>query len=449
MTEGRQQEQQTATSGEVRRPIVFSSRLGMLLTMVGVAVGLGNVWRFPYMMGSYGGSAFLIVYLCFALLLAAPALSAEWALGRLLGAGPPAAYIHAFGPRLGLAAGGLLFMTVLVADSYYLVVIAQILLTGGFALYPGFTAGDEAAFRTLLASGTMQYVVALALLLFSLWVIGRGLNRGIERLSRLVMPGFALVMLYLIFNALALPGAFAALGTFLRPDFSALSARDVFAALGQAFFSLGLGGTFHVVYGSYLAAGQRLPGAALATALGDTTAALLATLFIVPTALVIGLDLAQGPGLIFSTLPHLFARLPAGGWLGAAFLFALAGVALLSNIAALEVAAAALRRMHPKQQTRILAAIFAIEAVLILPSAYDNDLIGLIDLIFGSGMQVTGSLLALIALGWAIGRERAAAALFGPRPNRWQRGYTAWIRWAVPLALAVILSGWLGEQTGH
>ncbi len=421
----------------------------MLLTMIGVAVGLGNVWRFPYMMGSYGGSAFLIVYLCFALLLAAPALSAEWALGRLLGAGPPAAYVQAFGRRFGLAAGGLLFVTVLVADSYYLVVIAQILLTGGFAFYPGFTTGDAAVFRALLASGTVQYAVALALLLFSLWVIGRGLNRGIEHLSRLVMPGFALVMLYLIFNALALPGAFAALGAFLRPDFAALGARDIFAALGQAFFSLGLGGTFHVVYGSYLTAGQRLPGSALATALGDTAAALLAALFIVPTALVFSLDLAEGPGLIFSTLPHLFARLPAGGWLGAAFLFALAGVALLSNIAALEVAAAALRRNHPERQGRILAAIFAIEAVLILPSAYDNGLIGLLDLIFGSGMQVLGSLLALVALGWALGRERAAAALFGKLPNRWQRGYTAWIRWMIPLVLAAIMIGWLAERTGH
>jgi len=116
----------------------FSGRLGMLLTVVGLAVGLGNVWRFPYMMGSYGGSAFLLVYLVFTLLLAVPALSAEWALGRALRAGPPDAYRMVLGKRLGLLIGAVLLITVLVADSYYLVVIAQVLITARWTEIPGF-----------------------------------------------------------------------------------------------------------------------------------------------------------------------------------------------------------------------------------------------------------------------------------------------------------------------
>ncbi len=425
----------------------FASRIGMLLSVIGVAVGLGNVWRFPYMMGSYGGSAFLLVYLLFTLLLAVPALSAEWALGRSTGLGLPGAYLASCGRRRGWAIAVVLLVTVLVADSYYLLVMAQIVMTAGWAVSPGFRADNLTQFQNWLGNGWWQYALALLLLLLSLWVIGRGLNRGIEAISRYVMPGFALVMLYLIAVAMSLPGAQLALLAFLRPDFAALSTGDVFAALGQAFFSLGLGGTFHVVYGSYARAQQSLPLAAVATAGGDVLAALLAALFIVPVALVFSLDLAQGPGLIFDTLPRLFMHLPDGGLLGAGFLLALTAVALLSNIAALEVAAAAVRERFPalarRHRLAVLAGLLLTEAVLMLPTALDNALIGTLDLVFGSGMQLLGGLLAVLALGWGLGRLRAQTALFGDQHGRWQLMYVHWLRWIVPLVILSVLAGWL------
>lgn len=429
-----------------REAIRFSSRLGMLLTMIGLAVGLGNVWRFPYMMGSYGGSAFLLVYLGFTLLLAVPALSAEWALGRATGAGPPDAYRAAFGNRLGWLLGGLLLVTVLVADSYYLVVIGQILITAAWSLGPGFDDGRLAAFRSTLGNGALQFGVAAGLLVLSLWIIDRGVRHGIEAASRWIVPGFVVVMAYLIIIALNLPGAGTALAGFLRPDFGALDAGDIFAALGQAFFSLGLGGTFHVVYGSYLGRATPVVGNASLAALGDISAALLASLFIVPVALVFALDLAQGPSLIFDTLPRLFAQLPGGGWPGGLFLLALTAVALLSNIAALEVARAALARRWPDHRRRILGALLGIELLLIAPVAFDNDLIGILDLVFGSGMQLAGGLAAVIALGWGLGRTRAAAALFGETAPGWGGLYTQWLRWVVPLVLLAVLAGWLLEQ---
>jgi len=418
----------------------------MLLTMIGLAVGLGNVWRFPYMMGSYGGSAFLLTYLAFTLMLAVPALSAEWALGRATGAGPPDAYRRVFGNRLGWLLGGVLLVTVLVADSYYLVVIGQILITAAWSLGPGFEQSRLESFRAVLGSGVLQFGVAAGLLLVSLWIIDRGVRRGIEAASRWIVPGFVVVMVYLITVALHLPGAGAALTGFLRPDFGALDAGDVFAALGQAFFSLGLGGTFHVVYGSYL--GRRTPvtGNAALAALGDVSAALLASLFIVPVALVFALDLAQGPGLIFDTLPRLFAQLPGGGWPGGLFLLALTAVALLSNIAALEVARAALSRRWPGHRRGIIAALLGIELVLIAPIALDNNLIGVLDLVFGSGMQLAGGLAAVIALGWGLGRTRAAGALFGETRPRWAGLYVQWLRWIVPLVLLAVLAGWLLQQ---
>ncbi len=419
----------------------------MLFSVIGVAVGLGNVWRFPYMMGSYGGSAFLLIYLLFTVMLAVPVLSAEWALGRGTGMGLPGAYLASFGRRWGWLVAALLLVTVLVADSYYLLVIAQVVMTAGWAMYPGFSDDNLFQFQTWLGHGWWQYSVALALLLLSLWVIGRGLNRGIEAFSRYIMPGFALIMLYLIFIALSLPGALVALQQFLRPDFGAMAAGDVFAALGQAFFSLGLGGTFHVVYGSYARSSQQLPQSALAAAGGDVLAALLASLFIVPVALVFSLDLAQGPGLIFDTLPRLFMRLPDGGLLGAGFLLALTAVALLSNIAALEVAAAAVRERFPgfalRRGRMLLLGLFLIEAALMLPTALHNELIGTLDLVFGSGMQLLGGLLAVLALGWGLGRARARAALFGEHVTNWQIVYVQWLRWIIPLVILSVLAGWL------
>ncbi|MFU8877676.1 MAG: sodium-dependent transporter [Wenzhouxiangellaceae bacterium] len=425
------------------RPFQFSSRLGMLLTMIGLAVGLGNVWRFPYMMGSYGGSAFLLVYLAFTLLLAVPALSAEWALGRATGQGPPGAYRAVFGRRAGTLIGGILLVTVLVADSYYLVVIGQILITASWSLGPGFEEQRLTAFSATLGNGALQFGVAAALLVLSLWIISRGLRHGIEAASRWIVPGFAVVMIYLIVVALNLPGARVALAGFLRPDFGVLGAGDVFAALGQAFFSLGLGGTFHVVYGSYLQRSQPLVGNATLAASGDITAALLASLFIVPVALVFSLDLAQGPSLIFDTLPRLFMHLPGGGWPGGLFLLALTAVALLSNIAALEVARAALARRWPGRNRQILAGLLVIELLLIAPVAFDNSLIGVLDLVFGSGMQLAGGLAAVVALGWGLGRVPAARAILGDPLPGWAGLYTQWLRWAVPLVLLAVLAGWV------
>lgn len=424
------------------RPL-FTSRLGIFLTMVGVSVGLGNVWRFPYMMGKFGGSAFLLAYLACVLLLAVPALTAEWALGRHTRSGPMGAFPRLWGSRWGRLVGVLLLITVLVADAYYIVVIGQILISGVFALSPGFSPETWPRFQTLIGSSGWQFSASVLILAASLWVIRQGLNRGIERISRIFVPFFAVVMLYLVYSALSLPGASTHLMNFLRPDFSALGPGDWFAALGQAFFSLGLGGTFFVIYGSYLPEQQKLPGAALATALGDTSAALLAGLFIVPATLVFGLDLGQGPGLIFDTLPHLFMQMPAGNVLGALFLLGLVLVAFLSNIAALEVAAAGLRdRPKAAPVGKILLLIGVVELLLFIPITLDNQWIGRLDLIFGSGMQVTGSLLAVLALSWGLSRDAVQEQVFG-RVRAGGSLYVLWLRWVIPLILLSILLNYL------
>ena len=411
--------------------------------MIGVSVGLGNVWRFPYMMGKYGGSAFLIMYLIFTVLFAIPALMAEWALGRETRKGPIGAFSAAFGPGLGKPIGYLLILTVLVADSYYLVVIANVIFTTYFSIAHGFTETSMGLFQTQLGNGVLQYIIAVATLVACLLVIYRGLNKGIESISKIFVPFFGVVIIYLVINAFLLEGAPEKFAAFLNPDFSVIKAEQVFAALGQTFFSLGLGGTFLVIYGSYMQREQNLPRAAIATAFGDVGAAVLASLFIVPTVLVFGLDMSQGPTLIFSTLPELFNVMPAGRLLGSAFLLSLCMVAFLSAVAALEVAVGGLTDILKTSRTKIILALGGLELMLMLPSALYPKLIGILDLVFGSGMQVFGSALAVLGVVWGLGKIKTLNQIFGGAKENLSNIYFVWIRWVVPVSLLFILISYI------
>jgi len=420
---------------------VFSSRAAVLLTMIGVSVGLGNVWRFPYMMGQYGGSAFLLVYLLLTLAFAIPALTCEWALGRATRSGPVGAFSHAFGRIPGVAIGTILLITILVADSYYVVVIANIVYAAGFTLLEGFGGDGMESYRVGLQNGPLQYALALALMLSSLYVIHRGLRRGIEVVSRWFVPFFLVVIVWLVVSAFRLDGAMAYMSEFLKPDFSAMGAEEIFAALGQSFFSVGLGGTFMLVYGSYLGESEHLLPDAAVTAFGDTAAAVLAALFIVPTVLVFGLDMSTGPGLVLETLPQLFANLAGGRWLGGLFLLALSMVAFLSNIAALEVLVRGAADYGGKatNRGRVIVIVAVVQAPLIALSAFRPETIAILDMIFGSGMQVTGSLFCLLALTWGLGKHKTLKQVFSHNGSAFQNLYFHWVRWVVPGALLVIL----------
>ena len=413
--------------------------------MIGVSVGLGNVWRFPYMMGKYGGSAFLFVYLFFTLLFAIPAVMAEWALARETRQGPIGAFSAVFGVAWGKIIGYMLLLTVLLADSYYLVVVANVFYSAFFSFVKGFGDQNLEAFASGLGNGWLQYAIAIGILIASLYIIYRGLNRGIEAVSKFLVPFFGVVIIYLVINAFLLEGAPGQFAAFLKPDFSVMRSEHIFAALGQAFFSLGLGGTFLLIYGSYLKEDQSIPKLAVLTGLGDTGAALLASLFIIPSILVFGLDMTAGPGLIFSTLPKLFSVMPLGRFLGTIFMLALFFMAFLSNIAALEVLVGGLSdvRKTAWSRNKIILFIGILEFFLILPSCLNTDLIATLDLIFGSGMQVFGSALAVIGVAWGLGKSKALKQIFSTVSFRWQNIYFFWLKWVIPTALLFILLSYI------
>ncbi len=425
---------------------LYTSRLAAILTLIGVAVGLGNVWRFPYMMGKYGGSAFFAVYILFTLLFAVPALMAEMALGREGGGGPVVSFRKAFGHRLGSAAGFLLLITLLIAASYYAVVVGNVIFTTAFSILHGFDSTSIPLFKSRLGDGWLQYFFTLGLVAAALFVVQKGLKNGIERVSKIAVPFFAVVIAYLIFFSLSLPGAIERLWEFLQPDFAALTPTHIYAALGQSFFSVGLGGTFMVAYGSYLNRRDGIPKIAAATCIGDTSASLMASLFLVPTILVFGLDIGSGPSLIFVTLPELFARIPMGRVIGSLFLTALSAVAFLSVIAAYEVVVSSLDGVVLKKVKRIkiVCALGVLMAVITLPSSLNPDLIGTLDLIFGSGMQVFGSVLAVLGITWGLGQRTSLLQIFNTEDGTRKNKITfIWLKWVLPAVLLSVLIGYI------
>jgi NSS family neurotransmitter:Na+ symporter len=272
-------------------------------------------------------------------------------------------------------------------------------------------------------------------------VLLRGLRRGIERASVWIMPTLFFVLVVLVVRSLTLEGASAGLRWYIgKFDPSAFTARALVAALGHTVFTLSLGGTFMVVYGSYLKEGESLRSPAVLTAAGDTLAGLLAGLAIFPAVFAFGLEPGSGPGLLFATLPRVFAQIPAGWLFGFLFFTGLFGAAYLSDVASFEVLIAGLTdntRLSRTTATWIAAALVYVFAI---PPMINMRIFVPWDLTFGSGMQTLGALVAVLTVGWCIKRSDALAELAGRGlAPRW---LLVWIRFVIPGAILAVGLWW-------
>ena len=370
-----------------RREERFSTGFGSAMALIGVSVGLANVWRFPYMAGEYGGGAFVALYLLLVGLLGAPALIAEWSLGRLSRGGPGTAF-RRIGMPFGGAIGAILFLTVFMATSYYTVVVAQVL----YYAVRGAAIGEPEAFYAANFQGITGLNAGLTALVFAAMgvVVAGGVRRGIERVSRIAMPIAGVALVAVVFRSLTLPGAAEGVRWFLWPALDEVTGTTFLAALGQAFFSLSLGGTFFLAYGSYLPSAISLRRLAGTTIAGDTGAALLGGLAVLPAAIALGIAPASGPPLLFFTLPRVFAAMPAGEIFGPLFFGGLFVAAFLSAVAGLEVSVGALCAWTRWRRTPVVLAALAVLLPLALPSMASTDYLAWSDLLWGSTMQPLG-----------------------------------------------------------
>ncbi len=419
----------------------FTSRFAVLMTFIGMAVGLGNVWRFPYMAGAFGGGAFLLVYLGILIAFGIPALMAELTLGRMTRRGPMGAFTR-IGMRGGKIIGWALFVTVLMAVTYYTVVVGWVLR---YTLISGTgqisSIAPQAFFDSLLGGFWGQFVMTTIVLVLTAVVLVLGIERGIQRVSTAGMPLLFLLLLVLVARSLTLPGAAEGLRFYLMPDFSKIDAGVMSAALGQVFFSLGLGATFLVTYASYLPDDVNVRTSALGIGIGETLAAVLAGFVIVPAAVALGLEMSSGPPLTFVTAPSIFAQIPGGELFAVLFFGILFFAAFLSAVAAFEVLVTGLVDEYGWERGRAVVVLCGTALLLAIVPMLSLDYILKSDLFWGSTMQPLGSAMALIGLAWVVGLGRALDEV-----NRGNEGrpvgrfWFYWIKFVIPLGIGIILA---------
>ncbi|MBR4883111.1 MAG: sodium-dependent transporter, partial [Bacteroidales bacterium] len=319
----------------------FASSFGVLVAMAGSAVGLGNLWRFPYLVGTNGGAAFIILYLVCVLLLALPIMYSEFIIGRRSQANVFGAF-EVLAPKTGWCNVGFIYVLCsIVIISFYCVVGGWTLDYFFKSLAFKFTTTDTAALdgmfgATVASVGSslgymILFLIATALILYA------GVKNGIEKYTKVMMPMLFVIVIVIAIRSVTLPGASAGLDFLLKPDFSKVTAKTFLEALGQAFFSLSVGCGSIMTYASYVKKKESIIGLSAQTAITDTIFAIIAGLAIMPAVFAFGISPGQGPGLVFVTLPYIFAQLPLGSILAIMFFFMLFIAALTSSISMLEV----------------------------------------------------------------------------------------------------------------
>lgn len=434
---------------------VFGSRFAAVATTVGSAVGLGNIWRFPYETGVHGGSAFLICYLGFALLVGVPVLIAEFILGRSTRSNILGAYRKLTPGKQWYRAG-------------YLGIVASMLVIGFYAVVAGWTLeyfiesitgaldfSSEAAGHSQFMQLTTGWRTVVWTALFSLCnfaILIRGVTKGIERLSNILMPVLFAILIIFCIRSLFLPGFREGMEFLFTPDISKITPSTMLGALGQAFFSLSLGVGTMMTYASYFTDKTNLQQTAVTTMLLDSAVAILSGIIIFPAVFSYGISPTAGPTLVFEVLPTIFHNMAGGGLWSTLFFFLLFLASLTSTISMSEISISFLseeKKMGRKSATTIACGIgLALSLVCALSmgpwqdiTLFGMNFFNLFDYVASNILMPTGGMIASIFVGWLIDRRyiRQQLTNYGNRRFRWLRPLTFILRWVCPTAIFLVL----------
>ena len=433
----------------------FGSRFGALVAMAGSAVGLGNLWRFPFLMGENGGAAFIIIYIALCFLICLPIFISEFVVGRRSQRNAFAAFRDLSGGSNWKWVGLITIVVPMIVLSYYSVIggwSIDYLLKSVTLSFSG-SADAHNMFTTLVTSTWTPLLTHTAFLFLTVLIVMVGIKDGIEKFSKVMMPLLFLIVLAIAVYALTLPGAQKGVEYLFKPDFSKIDGKAIAAALGQAFFSLSLGFGTIMTYASYVSKKENIMFQSAATAVSDLMFALIAGLAIMPAVFAFGLAPDSGPGLVFETLPHVFGQMPAGGLVAILFFVALLVAALTSSISMMEVAVTYLVEEKKISRRWACAIIFAICWVVgalcslsFGPLSHiqigGGNLFDFFDNLSSNILMTLGSLLTVLFVGWRLkktevydeftngGTLSRNAKLFG----------VLWflIRYICPIAVAII-----------
>jgi NSS family neurotransmitter:Na+ symporter len=412
---------------------------------------LGAVWRFPYMVGKFGGAAFVLFYLAIVFFIGIPALMAEWILGRHTQRGTLGAFEKGNLPG-GKFVGYFLFFIVFWATGYYSDAVGWVgfhafgELVNAFGGHINSNAILPPQEGFDLTSFLLQLTMTAVVIFTCGVVLVKGLREGIEKASKWIVPALFGILIVLIFRSITLPGAGDGLHWFIGGfRFEELKPSVMAAALGMAFFSLSLGGTFMVIYGSYLDRNANVSKNAVYTGIAASTAGILAGFAIFPAVFAFGLEPSSGPGLIFSTLPKTFSMMPAGWIFGLLFFLGLFGAAYLSDVAAFEVLVGGVLDNFRMGRKKAVFLICCTVYLLAIPPMFNFKIFVPWDLTFGSGMQALGSLLAVVTAVWFVKRYEFLREL-SVKKISFERFLYWWMRIVLPFAILFVGINWLLES---
>ena len=429
----------------------WGSRIGFIMAAAGSAVGLGNIWRFPYLAGQNGGGAFIIIYLIFAVVIGISIMTTEFAVGRRTNLAAVGAYKST--SRNWTFVGVIGVLTAFLIMGFYPVV-------GGWSLayivksFTGLLGSSDidGVFGAFITGSYVPLLWTFLFLAMNVFIVAKGIAGGIEKAGKILMPTLVVMLVLISIKSISLPGSFAGLEFLFKPDWSKVDGGTILAALGQAFFSLSLGMGCMITYGSYIGKQENLQKNAMIITLIDMSIALLAGIAIFPGLFAFGIEPTSGPGLVFVVVPSIFAEMGGIGTIfSAVFFIALAVAALTSSVSLLEVVVAYLideRKMDRKPAVYTAAGIMVITctmASLSLGAVPGISLFGvpafdifdiLTDKIF---MAIGGMLLAVFA-GWRLKKEDLRDELTNGGTVKFGLFETwyALIKYVIPVAILIV-----------
>ena len=442
----------------------FGSKLGIVLATAGSAVGLGNIWRFPYMTGQNGGAAFLLMYVACILLLGVPGMVSEFIVGRHAQANAARAYDKLSDGRPWRFVGYLGILTSTIIFGFY-AVVAGWCLEYLMVSVQGHVLGDaqyiQESFADFSSDPLMPVLSGLLFIFFTHLVVVRGVRKGIERASKWLMPILLILLVILVIASCSLSGAMEGVKFLLRPDFSKISSRVMLEALGQAFFSLSLGTACLCTYASYFSRDTNLLHSAGQIALLDTLIAILSGLLIFPAAAAVGIGADSGPSLIFITLPNVFQQafgsIPALAYVVSVMFYALlVFAALTSTISMHEIGTAFFtEEFHLSRGKAAWIVSIAAGVICFFCSwsvgafqieMFGHSLMDFCDQLTANVMLPLGGMLACLFVGWYIPKQVAFDEFTndGKHNRQFYRLYLFAVRYVCPICILLIFLHQLG-----
>lgn len=393
----------------------FTSKLGFVMACIGSAIGLGNIWMFPYRLGAYGGAAFLIPYFIFVFILGTTGLITEFSFGRHFGGGSMTGIVSVFREkkrRGGKFVGALPAIGLMGIFMFYNIVVGWILKYLALSGTGQLKSIDKNTYFGMFAGSKASIPWDAIAIILTVLIICAGVIKGIERVSKIIMPALFVIFIMLAVRSLTLPGAMEGVRFLLQPKWHHLLEPNTWVmALGQAFFTVSLNGCGMVVYGSYLKKDYNIPKLAFSTAVLDTLAALLASFVIMPAVFAFGLDVNAGPPLLFMTMPIIFDKMPGGAVIAVIFFVSLLFAAISSSINMLEGVVEAI--ISNTKLTRVKAVIlvgvigFVLSIPLNLSMATFDNFTNLVTIVISPVM----ALLVLIVFYYLYDAEKALAGI--------------------------------------